>query len=501
VKKLILMLVALLIGAFSFQSFQCASKNLTTAKVAYTQKDYNKAIDYLNKEIQLNPNNAEAYAILADIYKEQGDYKLAAENAKKALELAKTEDLRKREESLIQTIWIECYNNGINLFNTYNGKNKEVLDDANKFFDIGLMVRPNILDFYKFKGMIAELKGDTLKSVEYYKAYVDGLKSSLQIAQEKGFFLGMPREKLLRAIGEKPINTITKKTEAFDTNFVDIFKINNKELYTFSNANDDGIKELVYWNYDPNPNLPNEEKMMQFSISLDPFSALAQYYYFNKNYDKAFEYIDQITKLNPNNQEALRSKLALYQEMGKTDVALNEAESLVKTDPNNESNWAQLGDLYQNLKRYDDAIKAYEKALEINPNYDIVLRNAGSAYKNKASVIQKEQQDRADREKAYKPNPEEYFPLLRKSAEYFTKALNTPKYNTDFIVMGELANIYMVTGQNAELNRITKTLEGINPLIENKDKERYYLILLNIYSFTKDTAKLREIEDKLNKLK
>ncbi len=498
-KRILILLVSLLAGAFLFQSFQCSSKNLTTAKVAYSNKDYPKALDYLQKEVQVNPTNAEAYAILADIYKEQEKWDLAAVNAKKALELAKTDDLKNRQTALIQQIWIECYNKGINTFNSYNGTNKEVLDDAVKYFDIGIDLRPHILDFYRFKGMISEIKGDTVKGMEYYSEYVKRMEPEVDLASKKGFYLEMPREKFLQAIGVKPLNTINKMTEAYDTNFVDIFNIDGKELYAFSNANDNGEKVLTYWDFDPSPSIPNDEKTMAFNFSMDSYGALAQYHYAKKDFDKSFNYIDMITKLQPNNTEAQRSKLALYQEMGKTDVALNEAMSLTKTDPNNKSTWAQLGDLQQNMKKFDEAIESYKRALDIDPNYDVVLRNVASAYKNKASIVQRQQQDKADKDKAYQPNAEEYFPLLRESAKYFSQALKTERFGTNYQVLGEIGNIYMVLGQDADLKRIARTLEGIAPLVPADQLESYYLVMLSIYGGTKESNKLNEIQEKMNK--
>lgn len=498
-KRIFILLVSLLVGAFLFQGFQCSSKNLTTAKVAYTNKDYPKALDYLQKEVQVNPNNAEAYALMADIYKEQEKWDLAAQNAKKSLELAKTEELKIRQNALIQQIWIECYNKGINVFNSYTGSNKEVLDESVKYFDIGIDLRPHILDFYRFKGMISEYKGDTVKGMEHYAEYVRRMEPEIDIATQKGFHLDMPRDKFLLTIGEKPINTINKMTEAYDTNFVDIFKINEKELYVFSIADDNGNKLLKYWDYDPSSSIPNEEKTMQFAFNLDAFGALGQYYYGKKDFEKSFKYIDLITRLQPNNTEAQRSKLALYQEMGKTDVAMTEAINLTKSDPNNKSTWAQLGDLQQNMKNYDEAIKSYETALKIDPEYDVVLRNIASAYKNKASIIQRQQQDKADKDKAYQPNSNEYFPLLQTSADYFKKALNTERFGTNYLVLGELGNIYMVLGQQAELLRIARTLEGIAPLVPAEELEQYYLVMLSIYGGTKESNKLQEIQDKMNK--
>ena len=158
--------------------------------------------------------------------------------------------------------------------------------------------------------------------------------------------------------------------------------------------------------------------------------------------------------------------------------------------------------MLQNLKNYDEAIKAYEKALEIDPAYDFVLRNIGSAYKNKSSIIQHAQQDKETADKTYKPNTAEYFPLLKKSAEYFAKAMETEKFKNDFRILGEMANIYTVMSDELNLKKTLASLITLEPSVESiSDKKSYYLILLSIYGSLKQTDKMNEVQTKYDNLK
>jgi len=56
------------VSALLMQGSQCASREMTTAKVAYQNKDYQKAVEFAKLEIQKNPNNYEAKLLLADSY-------------------------------------------------------------------------------------------------------------------------------------------------------------------------------------------------------------------------------------------------------------------------------------------------------------------------------------------------------------------------------------------------------------------------------------------------
>lgn len=503
-RRILLFLAMLAVSTLAFQGFQCSSVNMTTAKVAVNSKDYPKAIDFLQKELKVNPKNEEAYGMLGAIYYELKNYELSYENFQKAIENSKSEESKKKHQSALSQIWVNCYNEGVNHFNNYdaNRSNKHYLDSAYKSFDIGMKINPNILDFYKFKAMISEIKGDTAKAMDFYTQYANRIKPEIDLAKEKGFFIDMDRDKFKQVINDKPKKSIGKFVqELYDSNYVDIYTVNGKDLYTYFKLNDNGDKKLLSWDYDPSPTASEIEKESFFSFSTDVFGKLSNYYYQKKDLTNALKYIDMMSVLEPNNTDIQQSKLSLYQEMGKSDVALREVETLIKNEPNNKANWLQLGDLQQNMKNYDESIKAYEKALEIDPDYDYALRNYASALKNKASVIQKAQQERAEKDKAYKPNTDEYFPLLSKSADNFSKAMGSSAFQSDYQALSDLANIYMVLGNDVELKKTIRSLELMETKLEKNQLERYYYSLLNVYSFVKDEAKLKQIEQKINNLK
>src|SRR5215216_4605410 len=58
----------------SLSGFECASTQVTTARVALGRKDYKAAEDALKKEVAQNSMNGEAWKLLGDVYYEQGRY-------------------------------------------------------------------------------------------------------------------------------------------------------------------------------------------------------------------------------------------------------------------------------------------------------------------------------------------------------------------------------------------------------------------------------------------
>ena len=281
----------------------------------------------------MNPGNAEAYSLLADIYLAKKMYSEAADAAMKAYEIAKEEELKKREQAMIQQLWSEVYNEGIAKFKAYSTppENRMLLDSALDMFNTGLKLRPKLADFYQFKGMVLEAKGDTGASFLTYKDYIHALQPQIAFARSKSIFMNMPRKKALQQLG-KPTSSIPTVNEASDTNWVDIFNIDGREVYAFSAPSDAGTV-LKYWKIEFSKDMLPNEKLMQFSFSFDPFLIVAQHYYKIQQLDSAFKYIQMITYLDPNNKDANSSLLSLYQEMGKTDFALKQAEEVTKVRP------------------------------------------------------------------------------------------------------------------------------------------------------------------------
>lgn len=497
-------------GALILQGFQCSSREMTTAKVAFKNGDYDKALDFAQQELTKNPQSSEAYLLIADVYMMKGNMKKAAEFAVKAEQVpSKDPKLAQRPKMLINKIWVDCYNSGIDNFNRYfSTKNTKFLDSAINYFEVGKSVRPQMLDFYALIGQAYELRGDTLSALSEYTEYANKSKKELDWITSKSVYLTQARGELLAKFG-KPKLTVGISGSAGDSLLTDHYEIEGKDVYFFYKDNKKDLNfSLSGWRYDPPKHwLPNEQS--QWNVyNVAPYAALAQIYYFRKKYDEALKYVKILGVLEPGNTNANAFLVQIYQDMGKMDEAENYLKQLVRENPKNKIFYAQLGDLYQTNKEFDKSIENYKKALEIDPNYDIAIRNIASSYKNRASIVQAKIKEELDAEKkkeeadkkyksTYKPNLEAYYPDLRESAKYFEMALRTEQYKYDYQVYSDLVNIYFVMDDKSKMNNYIEKLEQIESFIPQNQREYYYMELVKIFGYTKNSEKMKFYQNKL----
>lgn len=506
VKKTFYLIIALLLGAVLFQSFQCASPEMSTAKMAYQNKEYEKALENLKKEISNNPTNEEAYILKTDVLYRMGRFNEATESAFKAKEKITTPPMKMELSNLIFTLWVDAYNKGLFHLNEFNRTREDIYkDSAIVYFNSGIKIRPNMPDFHDFKGRVYESAGDDKNAIKAYMEYIDVIQEELDLAKNNKVYVDMPRNEFLARIGQ-PTKTSGGSIRD-DSLLTDLFQKDGMEIIAVSRSTDGAEFLTNAWRVNPPADWLPGEKTQGISLSTDPIAALAQMNYEAKKYEDALKYIRMLLLLQPNNSQASSSVVTIYTEMGKLDEALKSLNDLTKSDPNNKFNWAQFGDVYSNLgaqeeskEYYKNAIDKYNEALKLDPNYEFVLRNMASAYKNLASLSQIEQQKKIDEDPNFEPNTDEYFPDLKKSAEYFEKALKTEKFKNDFQVLGELSNIYTVLDEEESLREVLRKLEAIEFDVPEQRREQYYLILLRIYSDLKESDKVKVVRKKIENL-
>lgn len=497
-KRFLLLTFFTIAGVIFLQGFQCSSREMTTAKVAFQQKDYTKAIDFAQQEITKNPSNGEALLLIADAYLMKGNPKKAAEFAMKAEQVIKDVKMIQRPKMLQNKIWVEAYNTGVDNFNKYfSTKQTKFLDSAINNFEVGKFIRPEMVDFYNFSGQAYENKGDSLSAMDEYKTYIEKTDADLKIFESKMIYLQMPRQDAVVKLG-KPVSTTGQAGLKEDSLITDLYSIDGKDLYVFYKDNKKDLNfELEGIRYNPPSNwLPSEQS--QWSVfNTAPIGALAQYNYIKGKYQEALKYLKLLSMLEPMNSNINSFLVQIYQDLGKTDEAYSYINSLIKKEPKNKFYLTQLADLYQNDKKYPEAIENYNKALEADPYFENALRNIASAYKNKASLKQKEIKEKMDVDKNYKPNPEDYFPDLRQSAKYFESVSKADKYKNDFKVFSELANIYYVLDDKAKFNNSIEKLESLESLVPASEKEYYYLDMMKLFSILKNNEKTEYYKNKI----
>ena len=126
-KRYLILIVFLLIGSVLFQGFQCASPEMTTARLAVQKKDWAKAEEYCAKELSKKPKSGEAALLMAQAKMELNKLKEAAEYIIKAEKLPLNEMKLRDIQPVKFEIWRRAYNAGISNYNKFYSDNKKIL--------------------------------------------------------------------------------------------------------------------------------------------------------------------------------------------------------------------------------------------------------------------------------------------------------------------------------------------------------------------------------------
>ena len=118
-KSYSLAIVLLIFGYLTVTGFQCGSAEMTTAKLARQQKQYDKAEESILKELAKNDKNEEAWFMLGEIRYETKKY--AEMNDAFTHALALSQDHSEMIGKYRFSAWGELFNQGVNAFN--EGKN------------------------------------------------------------------------------------------------------------------------------------------------------------------------------------------------------------------------------------------------------------------------------------------------------------------------------------------------------------------------------------------
>ena len=499
-------MLLLICATILFQGFQCASRELTTAKVALKNGDTEKAIENLKLEIDKNPKNAEAYILLAELKSKEGEFEEAAALMDKAEPLcANDPKLRDRPAQFKFTIFKDAIDKGQENFNKWlsNKTNTKQFDRAVSNFTTATKLRPHYAEAYRMIATAYELAEKPDSAIMFYEKYVEIIQPSIDIAISKGLYIGAEESIFGNKLGTRNFIRGSKLSDG-DSTILDHFSVNNKDLYVQLIAKKNGdkydIPVVQSWSYDPPQNiLQGEREIVPASFSA-PLTSLATLYYNKKNFDNSIKYFKILAAIEPSNPNVNSAIITLYQEMNKPEEVAKAINENIQRFPDNPLFIAQLGDIYMNNEEYDKAIEEYEKAIKINPNFDAALRNIASCYGNKAAQIQKTQLELVNAKKQKDVDVKTYEALLLKAVEYFKKALNTEKFKDDPVILGDLCIAYIaLPSQKSEFDKTLKQLESLENALPKEKQESYLMILYRIYSAIAD-PKMTDIENKINSL-
>ncbi|MBM2815931.1 MAG: tetratricopeptide protein [Ignavibacteria bacterium] len=506
-KKYLYLLVILSGATVLFQGFQCASLNLNTAKTAAAAKDYAKAHEYIDKELAVNPQSEEVWMLKADIYKNQRDILNLAKTlneAEKVMESKQVVEKKLKDNMLIlkYQLWIDCYKKGNDNFTNYDKTKAEYyLDSAIKFYNIAILVRPQMEDFHYNKALALLLKQDTSGALVEFNEFTRIVADGVDFALNKGLFLNQSRDEILRKLGKPAESTPLSSTNQQDSILTDRFVVEGKDIFIFLLGKKGEMLKLSGWRFNPSTEWLVYERANWTQFNIDAYNSLFQIYYKRKNYELAVKNLKLICQLEPTNIEANSYLVQVFQEQGKTNEALNYIKSLTIKSPDNKYYWAQYADIITNSGKFEEAIPIYEQALKIDSKFEAANRNIAFTYKNIAANIITKQREKQDSVKSYKGDPKEYKPYLIKAASYFEiyRTLSV-KSNDDHNIIGELATIYLVLEEKSKLDKCVTDLETLGNKIDAAQKLDYYRIMCKLYGILQQKDKGADACKKLTEL-
>lgn len=474
------MLLGLILGSLIIQSFQCASPDFTGAKLAYNQKDYNKAMIALQKEVTKNPTNAEAWYLLADCHYRLNDLPKAVQNSLEASKRADKEPMKTKVADQLFFLWAEIYNKGTSAYNEFLSKDKSGdITEMTALLDLAISIKPENTEPLALLGNIYELKGDTTKAIASYEQYVRQLTPYIEFMKKNGMSLGMSREEALRVLG-KPANSKAFPDNNGDSLLIDKLIIGGDEVF-ISSVKKEGGKAIIEGVRSQLPkSWLNQERERFYSMNIRPFVNLAYLYYGSKSLDKAVGIIEFTLSINPTDDDLASLKIQIYDEQGKSDEVLKSLEIAANKNPNNKTYLEQYARVLARQKQYDKAIANYEKALSIDPNFENAIFNIGACYVNKAVEIIDEENKKIDANSKYKPDESKYFPLLNKAADFFSQYRSYAANKDNLGVLQQLSDIYLITRQNDKFKKIVIDLEAAEPA--NLTNSSYYEYMGKIYA-------------------
>jgi tetratricopeptide (TPR) repeat protein len=377
----------ILLAGLTVTGFQCASTELTSAKLYIQQKNYPKALDVLKKEVAKNPQSDEGYYLLGYVDGELGNFDSLVFAFDKSLAISP--QFKKDITDSKRYYWAQLFNQGVGTFQ--KGSNAKDKDSAQVYFDKSIK---------SFKDAVA-LEPD---SADTYKNLA---------------FVYMTETKYDDAI--EPLQTLIQKDKSLDgyKYLGEIYynkAVKFRDEYTRSHNTQDSVSAGEYYEktislmQDARKVFPNDSELLvllsnsyigaqkvdvaigafKIGVEQEPNNKYYRYNYGvlllgNKDYQAAQEQFSKAVEIDPAYQNAIYNLGVTFVKWGADLAKANEdkkdntntefmdkykaglpwLEKSLTLSPNDASLWELVGRVYTVLGQQDKAKQAFDKADEL----------------------------------------------------------------------------------------------------------------------------------------
>jgi len=388
--KRVNLLSAIVLGAFFiFTGFQCSSTEITSAKLYIQQKNWDKAIDVLTKEITKNPKSDEGFYLLGYVYSEKENMDKMLEYYDKSLEASKKYE--KEINGAKKSHWVNFFNKGVAFFNKATQQadpdSAALMNSKSTFaFSQAIKLQPDSLDSYKNLAYVYmnmqkfdEAIPNFMKLIEKQKfpdayKYVGKIYFNKGVAERNKFENSKVAADSLAALSyfNKAISMLEDAKKAIPNDSEVLLYLSNS--YIAANKVDvaiDAFKagvaaepENKFYRYNYGVLLLGDN---QFEAAADQFKKAVDIdpAYQNAIYNLAVTYVKWGAKIakdyeiaNKGNKDAKEET----QSKEKYKAALPYLESYVQKKNDDAQIWELLGKVYTVMGMPNDASNAFKKA-------------------------------------------------------------------------------------------------------------------------------------------
>ncbi len=366
----------------AFSGYQCSSAEMSSAKLYIQQKNWDKAVESLDKEIAKNPKSDEGYYLLGLVKKEKEDVNGMIANFKKSLEISPK--FKNEINALMQATWAESFNAGVNNYNkAAQSKSKDTtamfLDKALEKFNTAITLEPDSIEAYKIVSMIYLNKGETEKAIPVLQTIIDKQGSNFAYAQLAEIYVKKGEAK---STTYKANKNVADSVAAHD-NFLTALDIAKKGLN--KHPGDQTLLATLASVYGYLNQAEEGAALFESEVKKDPKNKLSRLYYGIfltniQNYTASVVEFAEVIKIDPNFFEAYYYEAFAYYNWGLT--------ILKKADQMKEDGRPQANPKFELC--VENAKKFVEKAPKERRGYDLLFKAYSRLSKTKeAEEVQK----------------------------------------------------------------------------------------------------------------
>jgi tetratricopeptide (TPR) repeat protein len=370
-----------------FSGYQCSSTELTSAKLYIQQKNFDKAIDALQKEVSKNPKSDEGYYLLGVVQGEKEKYSEMIDSYNKSLSIS--DKFAKNISDSKKYFWANLFNKGVGFYQRGSktadkDSMKLYYDKSIEAFNSAIAIEPDSADTYKnlsFVYMSAQQYDNAIapleKLIEKEQA-LDGYKFLAEILYAKGteFKNKYENNKVLadsleamkyfnRAIsvaeeGRKKYPDDADLLVVLSNSYIGANKIETALDAFRSGVEKDPNNQYYRYNYGVlllgKNDFAGAEAQFKKALEIDPE-------YYNASYNLAVTYVKWGAQINKLADE--KGDLNNKEYKDKYQKALPYLEKIVQSKKDDIAMWELLGKVYSVLGMTKDAENAFKQADEL----------------------------------------------------------------------------------------------------------------------------------------